>query len=56
MLALSYAGGHYTLDNDVCDVQVGCMLFKEQPDKNKKPVGYWARSHKKAEKAYDRTQ
>lgn len=56
ILALHYTGGHYSLDTDACEVQVGCILLQGQSDKTKKPIGYWSRSHTEAEIAYDTTR
>lgn len=55
ILAIRYAGRHYTLDTDACDIYVDCMLLHVQPDKTKEPIGYWSRSRTKAEKGYCRT-
>lgn len=54
--ALFYAGGHFTLDTNACDVEVGCMPLQKQPDKTKKPVGHRSRSLTKVEKTYGTTQ
>lgn len=56
VLALPDAEGHYTFDIDAYDVQVGCMVLLEQPDKTEKLVRYWYKFLTKADKAYDTTK
>ena len=55
ILALPQPHGHYVLDTDACDKQVGCVLMQEQ-EGTLRPIGYWSRSLTPAEKNYDTTQ
>lgn len=48
VLALPDSIAHLTLDTDICDVQVVCVLLQERPDKMVKPNGYWSRSLRNA--------
>lgn len=41
-LELSYADGHSTVDVNVCEVYVRCVLLQERPHKTTKLVGYWS--------------
>lgn len=56
ILALPYAGGQPMLYTDIFNVQVGCVLLKEQPDTTKRPNGYRSWSLTNAKQAYDTTQ
>lgn len=56
ILELPYAGGHYTLDTNAHDLQVGCARLQNQLDKTNKSVGYWSRCLIKAEKSYGTMQ
>lgn len=51
-LALLNAREKYTLDIDARNVQGGCALLQEQPDRPFTPFEYWSRSLTKAEQAY----
>lgn len=52
ILVLPYTNEHYTLDKHVCKVHVSRMLFQEQPNMTKRPIGNHSRALTKAEKAY----
>lgn len=55
-MAVLYAEGHFTLDRDAYNDQVGCALLQAQPDNTSEPVGYWTRTLTKHELAYDTIQ
>lgn len=44
------------MDTDACNVSVGCVLLREQPDKRTKRIGNWSASHIIAELVHDATQ
>lgn len=44
LLALPKAGLPYSVDTDSSDYQVGCSLFRTDPDGTRKSLGYWIRS------------
>jgi RNase H-like domain found in reverse transcriptase len=48
--------GAFTLETDTSDHQLGCCLLQSQPDGSKRPVGYWSRGLKSAEKNYSTTE
>ncbi len=52
ILALPRREGHFTLDTDASDAQLGCFLQQEQPNGDKLPVGYWSRSLSDPERNY----
>lgn len=56
VLALPRADGHYTLDTDACDVQVGCVLIQDQRDGPPRSIGYWSRKLTKPEQNYSTTE
>lgn len=56
VLALPGSAGHLILDTEACNVQVGCVLQQEQPDKVIQTIGYWSRSLTDAKRQYDTTQ
>jgi len=56
ILALPRANGAYVVDTDASDYQVGCVLTQEQPDKTFKPIRYWSRPIKGAERNYSTTE
>jgi len=56
ILALPRADGHFTLDTDACDRQVGCVLLQAQPDDQMRPVGYWSRTLTAPERNYSTTE
>lgn len=56
VVELPHANGHLSLDTDVCDVQVGCVLLRMQQDDTLKPVRYWSRSLNDAKRKNDTTQ
>lgn len=43
VLALSRSQRAYTVDTDVCDKQIGCVLLQKQPERTDEPLGYWSR-------------
>lgn len=43
MLPLPWANGQYTVGTDASDLQLRCVLLKEQADNVLKPTGYWSR-------------
>lgn len=53
ILALPTANGVYTLETDACNKKVEHVLSQEQAEGQAKPVGYFSRSLKMAEKAND---
>jgi hypothetical protein len=55
ILALPRIEGAFTLDTDASEHQLGCCLLQEQPDGTHKPIGYWSRGLKSAEKNYSIT-
>lgn len=55
LLALLRLIGQYTIDKDVCDTQVGCVLLQELKDKVLKLVGYLHRSLCDAGTRYETT-
>lgn len=50
------AGGHYMLETNFWNIQVGRMLLQKQSDKTKKPVRYSFRILTKVNNSYDTTQ
>lgn len=56
VLTLPISTGHMTLDEDACDVQIECVLFNQQPESTKKPIGYWSRFLTDAKRIIDTTQ
>lgn len=44
ILALQRTKGNYTIETDVCDLQIGCGLLQEQSDRTSTPVDYWSSS------------
>ena len=42
----------YSVDTDASDYQVRCALFQTTEDGERRPIGYWSRSLKPAEKSY----
>ena len=56
ILALPRREGHFTLDTDASEHQVGCCLMQEQPNGDRLPVGYWSRSLNDAERNYSTTE
>lgn len=51
ILALPYAGGHYTLDAEAYEVCVRFKLLSEQPESTRRPISYWFRSLKSGDNA-----
>jgi RNase H-like domain found in reverse transcriptase len=56
ILALPRIEGTLTLDTDASDHQLGCCLLQSQPDGSQRPLGYWSRGFKSAEKNYSTTE
>lgn len=56
VLALPNSKFKYTIDNDACLKQVGCVLLQAQPYGRHIAVGYYSRSLMKAECSYDTTE
>ena len=52
VLALPQPDLPYTVDTDASDYQVGATLFQTHQDGERKPIGYWSRTLKPAEKNY----
>ena len=52
VLALPKPDLPYSVDTDASDYQVGCALFQTTEDGERRPIGYWSRSLKPAEKNY----
>ena len=52
MLALPRSDLPYSVDTDASDCQVGAALFQTTEDGERRPIGYWIRSLKPAEKNY----
>ncbi len=55
ILALPRKDGHYTLNTDASDGQLGCCLHQDQPTGDRFPIGYWSRSLTSAERNYSTT-
>ncbi len=55
ILALPRKDGHYTLDKDASDGQLGCCLHQDQPTGDRLLIGYWSRSLTSAERNYSTT-
>lgn len=56
VLFLIKQNGHYTLEANVGDKQVACVLLKEQVDgKTTQPIGYWSPTLTEQEKDLDTT-
>ncbi len=55
ILALPRREGHYTLDADASDGQLGCCLHQDQPTGDRLPVGFWSRWLTPAERNYSTT-
>lgn len=51
-----YSGGHLTLETDICNVQNGCVLLQNQPDKETKSIGCWSRSLTDTKQRYNTVQ
>lgn len=56
VLALLNSTSHLTLNTDACDVQIGCVVLQEQPNKTFMPIEYWSMSLINAERKYDTTR
>lgn len=56
VLTVPYAEWRMARNIGVCDVQVGCALLRERPDKKTEEMGYWLRSLSSAERSYDTTE
>ena len=52
VLALPRPDLPYSVDTDASDYQVGAVLFQTTEDGERRPIGYWSRSLKPAEKNY----
>lgn len=55
VLALPRVEGKITVDRDVCDKKIGYVPLQEQPDGQRKHIGYCSCSLNDAEKHYDTT-
>lgn len=55
VLALPHVEEQMTLDMDAFDVQGGCVLLQDQPDKTTKPTELWFRSLTSAGDVYNTT-
>lgn len=49
-------GDRYVLDKDACKTQVGCCLLQEEPEGDRRLIGYWSHSLTKPEPAYSTTK
>ena len=56
VLALPKPDLPYSVDTDASDYQVGCALFQTTEDGERRPIGYWSRSLKPAEKNYSTSE
>lgn len=56
VLSFPKSTGTYTEYTDACDPQFDCVLTQEQSAGHPRPVVYWSRSLKKAERYYDKTE
>ena len=52
VLALPKPGYSYSVDTDASQYQVGAALFQTYPDGERKPIGFFSRSLRDAEKNY----
>lgn len=41
VLALPKSKGEYTLDTDICDIQIECVVLHKQQDGSNRAAGYW---------------
>lgn len=55
ILALARTDGHFTIDTDACDTQIGCVLLQRPPDDTNRPIGYWSRTLSDPEKKLSTT-
>lgn len=53
VLELPRSEGYMTVDTDLCDNQIGCVLCQDQTDGAMKPERYWSRVLNAAEQNYD---
>jgi len=56
ILALPRSDAAYVVETDASNLEVGCVLTQEQPDKTFKPIGYWSRPIKGGERNYTTTK
>ena len=56
VLALPVAGLTYSVDTDASDYGIGCALFQDHPDGQRKPIGFWSRTLAPAEKNYSASE
>ena len=56
ILSLPREGLRYSLDTDACDDQIGWVLFQTNEDGERKPLGYWSKALKPAERNYSVTE
>lgn len=55
-LAFFSAANHFTFDVDPCDIHIGCVLYREQPDKTVKTKRYLSRLLANPKRRYYTTQ
>lgn len=55
VLQLLGRNGHFTIEKDAWNVQVGCMLFQKQLDGTKRRIRYWSRFLNAVQRAYGET-
>ena len=56
VLALPKPDLPYSVDTDASEYGLGCTLFQTNEDGKRKPIGYWSRSLKPAEKNYSASE
>lgn len=56
IFTLPNTSGHISVDADVCNVQISCVLLQQQTDGTTKPIGYWFRSLIDTERKYGTTE
>ena len=56
VLALPKPDLPYSVDTDASEYGLGCTLFQTNEDGDRKPIGYWSRSLKPAEKNYSASE
>ena len=52
VLALPVPGLAYSVDTDASDYGIGCALFQDHTDGQRKPIGFWSRTLAPAERNY----
>lgn len=56
ILAFPIPGLPYSIDTDASVYKVGCALFQQHHNGERKPIGYWSRSLNQAENNYSTTE